>query len=173
MADGCAPTATQGSRRTRSARDGVCPKRFNRDETCARSAQRSAHRTLNAPPEAAVTHDRSPCALRRRMRSTGSRGGAKARSEGATAATQRRAIPVISRGTACRAPTRHTDTDDHCLSRNERQTHALRGRRLWRDTGDGNDAALCNHGARRVRTTWVAPGGKPAPTARSAAGTPS
>jgi hypothetical protein len=62
----------------------------------------------------------------------------------------------ISRGTACRAPTRHTDTDDHCLSRNERQTHALRGRRLWRDTGDGNDAALCNHGTRRVRTARVA-----------------
>jgi len=43
-------------------------------------------------------------ALRRRMRSTGSRGGAKARSEGATAATQRRAIPVISRGTAMPCP---------------------------------------------------------------------
>ena len=100
MADGCAPTATQGSRRTRSARDGVCPKRFNRDETCARSAQRSAHRTLNAPPEAAVAHDRSPCALRRRMRSTGSRGGAKARSAGAQRSHSRLdgAAPVAGRG---------------------------------------------------------------------------
>jgi hypothetical protein len=44
-------------------------------------------------------------ALRLGVRSTGARGGAKARSAGATAATQRRAIPVISRGTACRAPT--------------------------------------------------------------------
>jgi hypothetical protein len=42
-------------------------------------------------------------ALRLGVRSTGARGGAKARSEGATAATLRRAIPVISRGTACRA----------------------------------------------------------------------
>jgi hypothetical protein len=105
-------------------------------------------------------------ALRLGVRSTGARGGAEARSEGATAATLRRAIPVISRGTACRAPTlthrhrrslpiaasvgarhavpqhwpqhRHTDTDDQSRYRGMQsaQRHAV-PQRLARHAGSG------------------------------------
>ena len=88
-------------------------------------------------------------ALRLGVRSTGARGGAKARSAGATAATLRRAIPVISRGTAMPCPNTDTPTPTIIAYRGISRSAACRAPTLRPNTDTPTPTIIAYRGISR------------------------